>query len=334
MRKFIAPAALLLAAPAAAQTAAPALSPPFSRSVANTGQPGIQGIPLFLMNSFGGSTFDDRATLRVNRDVETTSGGGKPWWTYKAFWANTTTSFMSPGFEWTITGELTNRTRKSANAQNVAVNGTAWKRPTDNGEETGTTWAGNFNCVDQTGAKNPTTSCIALELDIGGVVGPDPNRQRVLSHAGAGGEPGSHVAYGYMVSTGQGVTIDRAFSTANVGSQFGIGLDLAGGSFSGAAILMAPGQWLGLDGNADGKFTRFFGFNPADGTLTYMTNGGPMLRFSDDGAARVGRLIQTLPHVPASADTPCEIGEQAYDASFLYVCIAPNRWRRAALTDW
>ncbi|GAN47812.1 hypothetical protein ACXR8U_06515 [Methylobacterium radiotolerans] len=320
----------LLASPAAGQT----FTLPFSKSVANSGQPGLQGMPLFLSNSFGGATFDDRATLRVDRDVETASGGGKPWWTYKAFWANTTTSYVSPGFEWTITGELNNRSRKSANAQNVAVNGTAWKKPTDNGEETGTTWAGNFNCVDQTGKASPTTSCIALELDIGGVVGPDPNRQRVLSHAGGGGEPGSHVAYGYMVSTSQGVTIDRAFSTANVGSTFGIGLDLAGASFSGAAILMAPGQWIGLDGNADGKFSRFLGFNPVDGSLTYMTSGGPMIRIADDGAAYVGRLVETIPHVPASSSAPCVIGERAWDQSYEYRCVAPNRWKRAALSDW
>ncbi|MCB4804308.1 hypothetical protein [Methylobacterium brachiatum] len=319
-----------LTCPATAQT----YSPPFTASVANSGQPGLQGMPLFLANSFSGAKFDDRATLRVDRDVETTSGGGKPWWTYKAFWANTTTSFVSPGFEWVVTAELNNRARKSANAQNVAMNGTAWKKPTDNGEETGTTWAGNFNCVDQTGIPNPTTSCIGVELDIGGAVGPDANRQRVLAHAGAGGEAGSHVAYGYMVSTGPGVTIDRAFSTANVGSTFGIGLDLAGGSFSGAAVLLAPGQWVGLDGNAEGTFSRFFGFNPVDSTLTYMTRGGPMLRVTDDGAAYVGRLIETLPHIPASSSAPCVAGERAWDESFEYRCIAPNRWKRAALSDW
>lgn len=330
MKHLLALALALSASSAVAQT----YTLPFAASIANTGQPGFQGVPLFLSNSFSGSTFDDRATLRVERDVETASGGGKPWWTYKAFWANTTTSFVSPGFEWTITGELNNRSRKSAKAQNVAVNGTAWKKPTDNGEETGTTWAGNFNCVDQTGKASPTTSCIALELDIGGVVGPDPNRQRVLLHAGGGGEPGSHVAYGYMVSTGQGVTIDRAFSTANVGSTFGIGLDLAGASFGGAAVLLAPSQWIGVDGNADGGFSRFLGFNSADGTLTYMTRGGRMLRVSDDGAAYVGRLVETRPHVPSSSNAPCATGERAWDQSYAYRCAALNRWKRAALSDW
>jgi hypothetical protein len=320
----------LLAAPAAAQT----YSPPFTASVANSGQPGIQGLPIFLWNAFGGSTFDARSTLRVDREVDTTSGGGQPWYTYKTIWGIGTTSFVSPGFEWVITGELNNRTRKSANAQNVAVNGTAWKKPTDNGEETGATWAGNFNCVDQTNFPNPTSSCVALELDVGGGIGPDPNRQRVLAHAAGGGQSGAHVGYGYMVSTAPGVTIDRAFSTANVGSQFGIGLDLAGAAFSGAAILMAPGQWLGLDGNADGQFSRFLGFNPTDGTLTYMTTGGPMMRIGDDGAAYVGRLVETIPHVPASSSAPCVTGERAWDQNYEYRCVAPNRWKRAALSDW
>jgi hypothetical protein len=171
-------------------------------------------------------------------------------------------------------------------------------------------------------------------LDIGGAVGPDPNRQRVIAHGAASGDQGSHVGYGFMVSATPGVTVDRAFSTANVGASFGIGLDLAGASFSGAAILTAPGQWFGIDGDANGNFSRFLGFNPADGTLTYMTSGGPMLRISDDGASRIGRLIQTLPHVPGSSGSACETGEQAYDAAFLYVCVAPNRWKRVALTDF
>ncbi|MET3481527.1 hypothetical protein [Methylobacterium sp. 1973] len=328
MRAALAFLSLVLAAPATAQT----LSPPFTASVVGSGQPGIAGLPLFFWNGFGGSTFDSASTLRVDRDVETTSGGGKPWYTYKAIWGLTTTSYVSPGFEWAITGELNNRTRKSAEAQNVAVNGTAWKNATDNGEETGTTWAGNFNCVDNTGQVDPTTSCVGAEVDVGGAVGTDANRQRVIIHAAGGGQPGSHVGYGVVVSPTQGVTIDRAFSTANVGGQFGIGLDLAGGSFSGAAILMGPEQWLGLDGKSDGTFGRFLGFH--DGKITFMTPYGPTFRMGDDGGVYLGRVIEQIPHVPTSASSPCETGEHAWSEAYEYRCIAPNRWRRAALTDW
>lgn len=311
------------------------VTPPWTDSVAGTGTAGLQTYPLFLLNRCDGSNFDQNPTLRIDRDVETDPASpnqGTPWYTYKALWVNTWTGRNSPGFEWAITGELHNRSRKSTNAQHVAVNGTAWKEKTDNGEETSTTWAGNFNVVDETGVSDPTTSCIALELDIGGVVGTDKNRQRILSHAAGGGQQGSHIAYGYMVSTGSGVTIDRAFSCANVGSTFGIGLDLAGASFTGAAVLMAPEQWLALDGDANGNFGHFLGFH--NGRFIYMTPYGPMLQFSDDGAAYVGRVIANIPHVPSSITSPGEPGEQAWDQNYFYICIAANRWRRVKLSDW
>ncbi len=38
--------------------------------------------------------------------------------------------------------------------------------------------------------------------------------------------------------------------------------------------------------------------------------------------------------VPASATSTGVVGQHAYDASFMYVCVATNTWRRVALASW
>lgn len=38
--------------------------------------------------------------------------------------------------------------------------------------------------------------------------------------------------------------------------------------------------------------------------------------------------------VPASASAPGNTGEIAWGSSFLYICIAPNTWRRIAHATW
>ena len=40
------------------------------------------------------------------------------------------------------------------------------------------------------------------------------------------------------------------------------------------------------------------------------------------------------PKTPASATDACATGEIAWDESYIYVCTAPNTWRRAALSTW
>ncbi|MDP4023028.1 hypothetical protein Q8W71_10365 [Methylobacterium sp. NEAU 140] len=328
VRSLLAAATLVLleAAPALAQQFT--LPPGYSNSVANSGIPGIENGHVFLYNA--PPAWDPAQTLRVERRIGT--GSGNPGWTYNALYATCTTNAQNKGYEWCGTFESHNTAHLSTGAQNVALNATMWRDPTDTGEPTSPSWAGNFNCVDTVGKPDPVSACVGAEINVGGAVGTDANRQRVAVHAAVGGQPGSHVGYGYMVSGTPGVTVDRAFSTANVGALFGIGLDLAGGVFSGAAVLLAPGQSLALDGTPDGGFGRFLFYR--DGALTYMTPGGAMLRLGDDGAVRLGRVIEEVPHVPASATAPCTAGERAWDERFEYRCVAPNRWKRAALSDW
>ncbi len=42
--------------------------------------------------------------------------------------------------------------------------------------------------------------------------------------------------------------------------------------------------------------------------------------------------IPSLP--PAHASDPCDAGTETWDSSFIYVCVAKNTWKRAALASW
>ena len=46
------------------------------------------------------------------------------------------------------------------------------------------------------------------------------------------------------------------------------------------------------------------------------------------------KLRLTTPPIPASATAAGTKGDIAYDSSFVYVCVATNTWRRAALSTW
>jgi hypothetical protein len=46
------------------------------------------------------------------------------------------------------------------------------------------------------------------------------------------------------------------------------------------------------------------------------------------------RLSLSASHTPASATAPGEAGALCWDAAYLYVCVAANQWRRAALAAW
>ena len=53
-----------------------------------------------------------------------------------------------------------------------------------------------------------------------------------------------------------------------------------------------------------------------------------------DASLSAGSLIVTTPHTPATAFEACVAGTLAWDANFVYVCVATNTWRRSALAAW
>jgi hypothetical protein len=82
----------------------------------------------------------------------------------------------------------------------------------------------------------------------------------------------------------------------------------------------------------------FFGNNPNYPAL-YPSASPPVVhvRTADDGgdaALTVGSLVVTTPHTPATPFEACVAGTIAWDANFLYVCVAPDTWRRSAIAAW
>ncbi|TNC14556.1 hypothetical protein FF100_09220 [Methylobacterium terricola] len=51
------------------------------------------------------------------------------------------------------------------------------------------------------------------------------------------------------------------------------------------------------------------------------------------GILTASRLNSPLA-TPASSKAPCQAGDWAHDANFVYTCIAANTWKRAALSSW
>lgn len=299
----------------------------FSRNVQGTGIPGLDGGHVFLWNQ--PPAFDPHATLRVDRHM--TEGSGEAGHTYKAIWALGTSGPHNAGYEWTITGELHNRALASTGAQNVAVNGTVFKEANGLGP-VGPSWAGNFNCVDTTRESDPVASCIGAEIDVSAQSPTtDRNRQRVGLQISTGGVAGAHTGYGLLMGNLAGSVTDRGISFQGEGT-YGIGIDAAAARFTGVPLLLGPGQAIGLDGTRAGGFSRSLGFDGRD--LVYGTGGGPVFRVTDGGRIEAASVREVSRWTPPSSRAPCTPGDHAWDESYEYRCVAPNRWKRAALGDW
>lgn len=66
-----------------------------------------------------------------------------------------------------------------------------------------------------------------------------------------------------------------------------------------------------------------------DGLLLWDRSGYPVV-------TRNGAFVRVSMQVPApaSATASGEAGQWAYDADFLYVCVAANTWKRVAIATW
>lgn len=70
---------------------------------------------------------------------------------------------------------------------------------------------------------------------------------------------------------------------------------------------------------------------PTFTTLVRLVNLGPTLTGT---SVVTGSLYVTTAVTPATAGATCTAGQVAWDASFIYVCIATDTWERAALATW
>jgi hypothetical protein len=51
-------------------------------------------------------------------------------------------------------------------------------------------------------------------------------------------------------------------------------------------------------------------------------------------ATSVSSLVVSVPITPASATASCTTGQQTWDASYHYTCVATNSWKRVAIAAW
>jgi hypothetical protein len=95
---------------------------------------------------------------------------------------------------------------------------------------------------------------------------------------------------------------------------------------TGGALLVYGGR---INAGAAVEFARTGGTLQIKG-FTYATESGTI----SHGTLRGDKLFVHAQQTPASASAPCAKGEWTADTSFIYVCVATNSWKRAALAAW
>uniref|UniRef100_UPI003BAB0CD0 hypothetical protein n=1 Tax=Stappia sp. TaxID=1870903 RepID=UPI003BAB0CD0 len=129
---------------------------------------------------------------------------------------------------------------------------------------------------------------------------------------------------------------------------------IAGGSFStsrggyiyacGNEHSTTPGEVLVAAGNVETAAARI----SAPNYVSVSTAAGEVLRADAAGSLLIGTTTSgasklvvnddsvqvTTPKTPASATDTGETGQIAWDDEHIYVCTAPDTWKRAALTTW
>jgi hypothetical protein len=126
-------------------------------------------------------------------------------------------------------------------------------------------------------------------------------------------------------------------------------LDLAGvtaRAISGGDVIVRQGSTLPPPVSPAGDRDTGLQFPAAD-VIALLTAGLERLRIDSAGRVGIGtnapsglldvaddKIRIRSPRTPASASAPGGQGEIAWDSNFVYVCVATNAWRRAALTTW
>jgi hypothetical protein len=157
---------------------------------------------------------------------------------------------------------------------------------------------------------------------------------RVLNPGVATPSPGMQLAVDYILAMGNIVE-----GGTNYGFRCGSATDLSSRRAKGVVF---------IGNQAIGNTSHGFVFNGVDdGVLSgnvAMSNGGDgfnVVSSANTGIRMFGNVAVSNtgtqyngPGVPATATSPGGQGEIVFDSSFLYVCVAPNTWRRVAIGSW
>lgn len=107
-----------------------------------------------------------------------------------------------------------------------------------------------------------------------------------------------------------------------------------GGSASFSGGLFSAGATMAGTGGA-GSLTLGGGSGSVASTVS--TTSGDLALYAGSGRTLLGTAasLPTIPSAPpASAGASCKAGATTFDTSYLYICIADNNWKRAALASW
>lgn len=221
--------------------------------------------------------------------------GGTSGYTNSAIYAQTNTGVNEVAYEWVMSAVLHNLS--ATTAQNVAVAGTAYKHA-----GAGTTWAGFFQSIDDSGVVNPTSTQIGVEIDTF-ATGLDNNLQRVQLAIGTSSTAtisrgitlGSNTGF-YSIGAnfyGNQVT---AIAVSNTGV---VGVDVSGGTHSGGSIRLAQSQKISFD-TSDVSQLNYNG-----SSLQYTVLGAQKAAFNNDGSISLnGAVTKFMGTVSTAAVAP------------------------------
>jgi hypothetical protein len=283
--------------------------PGLSTNVQGTGFAGLNGGAWFLYQNPTSPTYNtaNATTLRVDRNANYTGGAAG---NMSAIWGNCTASSADTTFEWCAKFTMDNQATGSA--QNLSINATTTVH-------TGSSpsWATNFVLQNLDGETDPTNVRVNSEFDLF-VNGTDANKARhnielILarpSNAGAAAYAMSAV----WINAGSGSTYQNGILFDNGGvvpgggtgsGAYVVGINMAGASYSGAAIGIPSLSKIALDLAPSGTFNRSISFTALG--LAYATGSGNALLVDDSGNVKaltsLRSSVKTFATLPTCSGT-------------------------------
>ena len=218
--------------------------------------------------------------------------GGTAGYVNNCLKVSTSATGNQSAFEWALTAVVSNSS--SGSGENVGIYGQGLAQIAN----ASPTWAGCFECKDNSNSANPTRARIGLEVDNFGnggdayssrigidlVIGRSnaSGAQHVVSHGIRLGAQGNSDANGYFIS---GITMNNQYGRCMDIKPSGatVGIDFSNGSFSSSAIRLAANQHIALDATSAHKLQ----WSSTGGCLNYSNNGVSLLQVNDSGTVNI-----------------------------------------------
>jgi hypothetical protein len=137
----------------------------------------------------------------------------------------------------------------------------------------------------------------------------------------------SSPAAGATISSVKGVQAGVFHQGAGT-TQFAIGVDvLTPGITGGGTVFDAIGIHVRPQVGAQNNFGLSI-----DGT--YSGPNDYAIQTNSNARSKLGIIIEAAPHTPRSSSDTGTTGQIAWDANYIYIAVAPNTWKRVAISTW